>query len=47
MVFDYIKVTFKMRYEWLAFIFNLKSFKATADAFEALLQTAGSDLTVI
>jgi hypothetical protein len=49
MVFDYIQVTFETLYEWLAFLFdlvNLKDFKATADAFEALLQNLPNVLTV-
>jgi hypothetical protein len=37
MVFDWVETTFETLYYWLVFIFDFKSFGATASAFEAYL----------
>lgn len=46
MVFNWVETTFETLYYWLAFIFDFKSFKDTADAFEAYFQAAGANLEV-
>ncbi|RSH85330.1 hypothetical protein EHS25_004726 [Saitozyma podzolica] len=46
MVFDWVKTTFETLYYWLAFIFDFKDIKATADVFETYIKSAGPNLQV-
>ena len=46
MIFEWVKTTFETLYYWLAFLFDFKSIKATADAFETYIRAAGPNLDV-